>query len=336
MTASAARIATNRRNSASSTGPRTALGKEKSRSNSLKHGLCASVVEAEDPAAVLERAAALDGFSSPPSGSFGAWLVNQIATISLKIERAQEMEEAALDRIALRAGVTWEDDRRFEATILGGRIGNQPDQVAERLRQTPQGCRWMMSRWAMLAHEADKGEGWTPEQASLAFDLLGTPLEFREGNQPGAAIDLEGRATGPAVDPAKLARREIDALMMRAELTRELDDADRQRAKAGLADDAEVRRLRRYESALQRRLQWTIEILQRATTEPQEQGPATDPEPPAEPPAAPVPTRDVAELPSIARKSQPPRRSASRAEEKLKKAEARREAKLRKLGKVRA
>jgi hypothetical protein len=335
MTASAARIATNRRNSASSTDSRTALDEEMSRSSSLKHGLCASVVEAEDPVDVLECAAALSEFSSPPAGSFGAWLVNQIATLSLKIERAQDMEEAALDRIALRAGVTWEDDRRFEATLLGGRIGHRPDQVAERLRQTPQGCRWMMSRWAMLAHAADQGKGWTPEQASLAFDLLGSPLTFREGNQPGAAIDLEGRATGPVVDPATLARREIDALKQRAELTRELDDADRKRAEAGLADDAEVRRLRRYESALQRRLQWTIEILQRASA-PQEQGPSTDPEPPAEPPAAPVPTREVAERPPIAQKSQPPRRSASRAEEKLKKAEARCEAKLRKLGKVRA
>ncbi len=100
MTASATRIAANRRNCASSTGPRTIEGKEKSRANALKHGLCSSVVEAEDPGDVLERAAALDAFASPPSGSFvSAWLVESRSRRSAsRSSEPQEMEEAALDQ----------------------------------------------------------------------------------------------------------------------------------------------------------------------------------------------------------------------------------------------
>ena len=64
-----------------------------------------------------------------------------------------------------------------------------------------------MTRWAMLAYSADLKGGWTPEQTRLAFDLLGTPIEFREGHQPGASLDLEGKLVEPADDPASVARR---------------------------------------------------------------------------------------------------------------------------------
>jgi len=52
MIVSEARIAANRRNAKLSTGPKTAEGKEKSRANALKHGLCSSVIVPEDLALV--------------------------------------------------------------------------------------------------------------------------------------------------------------------------------------------------------------------------------------------------------------------------------------------
>ena len=61
--------------------------------------------------------------------------------------------------LALRAELTWDDDRRREAEALGSQIGRRPGEVVEALRRTPQGCSWLMTRWAMLAHSAD-GLGW--------------------------------------------------------------------------------------------------------------------------------------------------------------------------------
>jgi hypothetical protein len=340
MTASPARIEANRRNSARSTGPTSDSGKQKSRSNSLKHGLCADVVGVEDPEAVRERAEAVAGELAADLIP-GDWLVNQVASLGLRVEHAQSLLEAARERMALRAGLAWEIDRKFEATLLGGEIHKRPDQTVERLRQTPQGCEWLMSRWAMLAHAAESNGGWTDEQSSLALDLLGTPREFREGAEPGTQIGLDGRSIGPVADRAAVARREIDELNERLGQLLELDAVDRKLAESGLADGAELRRLRRYEKELHRRLQWTLELLQ-GVPRPQQPSP-TDPGPETEPKAdAPpeateeAPADAVAEVAPVGKASNRPRRSTSRAENKLIKDEARREARLRKLGKLRA
>lgn len=315
-------------------------GREKSRRNALKHGLCAKVLSVEDPRAVEERVGALTDGSMPPPESFGGWLATQIATISFQLERAQAMQRAAVERISLRAGVVWDDDRKLEATVLGGKLPARPDQVLEQLRQTPQGCQWLMGRWAMLAHVADSSGGWTPEHVKMAFDLVGTPHEFREGSTPGTEIEmLDGKPIGPALDPAALARRNIDELLEQAKRTLPVDDADRQRAEAGLADDPELRRLRRYEADLHRRLRWMVELLHGKPAEaPAQQPPTPEPEmqPKPEPTPRPVPIRAIPQTPPTPGPTHLSTRTARRAEKKLIKAESRREAKLRKLEQLRS
>ena len=200
--------------------------------------------------------------------------------------------------------------------------------TTEKLRRTPQGCDLLIARWAGLAQAAGQGQGWTPEQSRLAFDLLGTPPLFREGIEPGAGVD-----------PVALAHREIAGLERRRELARELDLAERRDAEAGLTDDAEVRRLRRFEASLHRRLQWTLELLQGAPARPGPtddpvDGPSTGPEAEAPAPEADDRSTDPApaiEAPAIEAPGRSPTRSASRAEGKLKQAETRRQARSRKL-----
>ncbi len=191
MVASAARIQANRCNAQKSTGPRTPSGKEQSRANAVKHGLCSTVVGIEDPEAVGERVAAL-----AETFQFGPWLLKQVATVGLRVEHAQEMQEAARDRLALHASVDWEGGRRLEAATLGDQLAQRPAPILEQLLKTPQGCEWLISRWAMLAHAADRG-AWTPEQKTLALDLLGTPLEFRQGDEPGTKLETDGREKNP-------------------------------------------------------------------------------------------------------------------------------------------
>jgi hypothetical protein len=255
MIVSEVRIAANRRNASRSTGPKTEEGKKHSRANALKHGLCASVVVAEDVTLVQQRAS--DWFDAlKPQNEYQSWLVNEVAILSLRIDRCERMERRARDLKAMRAELCWEDDRRLEAVRLGGLLPKQPGEVVEELRRTPQGCEWLMTRWAMLAHTADVKKSWTPDQSRMAFDLLGTPIEFREGVKPGAALDLEGRLIESADDPAAVARREIAALKERRELVEGLDEVNQALAVADLndQDDPELRRLRRYESTLHRRL----------------------------------------------------------------------------------
>jgi hypothetical protein len=217
-----------------------------------------------------------------------------------------------------------------------------------------------MTRWAMLAHTADVKGAWTPEQTRLAFDLLGTPVEFREGSKPGASLDLEGRLVESADDPAAVARREIAALKERRELVEGLDEVNQALAIADLddEDDPELKRLRRYESALHRRLRWCLSQLRyesphrrphpslsrpqwdaqpepriEPTPEPRSEKPKEASQ--VEPPVSPI-DREAVEIPAPGEVLEVAAIPASRREQKLQKALARRESRRRKLERLRA
>ena len=311
-------IEANRKNAARSSGPKTTQGKERSRGNALKHGFCSQVVDHPDDAPGSAKVAGLDG-----------WLRTQVALAGTKIDRCQAMERAARSRIVARASVTWDEDRKGEAIRLGSELADRPEEVVAQLRETLHGCQWLITRWALLAHSADSHNSWTPEQVRLAFDLFGTPSEFREGRPPGTWIDYHGKLVEPTPGPAVVARRAIKELMERCETLRPLDQANREQAQADLSDDdPEIRRLRRYEAELHRRMKWSLEQIQGPSTavEPGS-NPKPEPEPGSNPKIEPEPIpTPIAQIPQ----------TPSRAERRLIKAESRREAKRRKLENLRA
>jgi hypothetical protein len=257
------RLAANRRNAQLSTGPRTEQGKMSSRANSLKHGLCASVVVVEDVELVQRRS--LEFFETlKPQNELHVWLVGEAALCSIRIERAERIERRVRDKISLRAELTWDDDRRFEVEVTGRSLSKDPGGTVESLRRTPHGCDWLMARWAMLAYSADVQQGsWTDDQTKIAFDLLATPHAFRNVGKPGASIDFEGRLIDSADDSAAVARREVKALKERREVVADLDEVDRIQASSDLINegDPELRRLRRYESTLFSRMKWCLKQI---------------------------------------------------------------------------
>ncbi len=374
MIVSEARLAANRKNSLRSTGPKTPEGKARSRANALKHGLCSAVVVVEDAQAVQDRAYEWY-YALKPQNRFQSWMVDEVAVLSLRIDRSERMERRQRDRGALRAELCWDDDRRLEAERVGGELARRPAETVERLRSTPTGCEWLMTRWAMLAHAADTAKAWTPDQVQLAFDLLATPAEFRTG-PPGASIDFDGRAADPTPGPADLARREVAALRERRDRAADLDDVDRSLAESDLALDADpdLRRLRRYEGTLHSRLRWCLaqlrwqsphfkphpDLVPRWTTLPE---PAPAPAPAPTPDPAPVPVEAPApaatlmpkpfevwmakpphppfdlepdEIPAPGEEIDIPAIIAARREKGAKKAEAHRQARRRKLERLRA
>jgi hypothetical protein len=260
MNVSQARIDANRRNCLLSKGPTSPEGKRISRANALKHGLCASAVVPEDLQAVQLRSTELFD-NLKPQDEVQAWMVDQAAVITLRIDRCVRMERRARDKSSLRAELTWDDDRRLEAETLGRSLHKDPGEVVEALRRTPHGCDWLMDRWAMLAYSADvQQKTWTDEQTRLAFDLLATPHALRPGKRPGLLLDRYGQVLDEGHDPAAVARREIAALEERRAVVAELDEVERHLAASDLSNEggAELRRLRRYESTLHSRLRWCL------------------------------------------------------------------------------
>ncbi len=336
MELSEARAETNRKNSLKSTGPKSISGKMRSSQNALKHGFRAEVHSVEDPEAVQVLAQSI--VPTPLDDSpLVDWAAGQVASLSLRIERCQASELALRERIVARAEITWDEDRQLAATLLGGTIARRPEEVSARLRESYHGCGWLISRWAMLGHAANLQQGvWTPDQARLAFDLLGTPPEFREGRQPDDALDRQPQSPDATEGNAGLALRQITELIELQDRLAPLDHADRERAEADLSDysDPELKKLRRYEASLQRRLEWSFALLEKLSTpeptdpepEPEvEPEPEPEPEPEAEPVAKAEPTnRSAAPSPSGPPSRKPRRRQL--------RTEANRKARLRKLG----
>jgi hypothetical protein len=101
MPTSEARIAANKANAARSTGPRTSLGKSKSRENALKHGLTGDgiVLQGED-ATEVERLQRNYEADLKPSSDLGRTLVRRMALMTVRMDRSEVQERANLaDRV---------------------------------------------------------------------------------------------------------------------------------------------------------------------------------------------------------------------------------------------
>jgi hypothetical protein len=100
MPASEAQIRANRENSKRSSGPATDAGKQVSRTNSYKHGMTATVVLPEREAIEVERRFVAFCEELQPSGEVGQALVRHAATMSVRMERCFDHENAVLaDRV---------------------------------------------------------------------------------------------------------------------------------------------------------------------------------------------------------------------------------------------
>jgi hypothetical protein len=97
MSTSEARILANQANAQKSTDPKTSEGKERSRSNALKHGLTgAGIVIPEADAAEVERRAVEIAEETNASGAVGQTLARIAALNSVRLERGADQQAAAL------------------------------------------------------------------------------------------------------------------------------------------------------------------------------------------------------------------------------------------------
>lgn len=317
--------------------------RQPSRAEGLERGLLDSPAVPEDFEQVRDRS--IDWYRAfKPRTDFHAWLVDQVTVLSLRVDRSQRIERRLRDRHSLRAELAWDLDRRQEAEALGSKLARKPAEVAVALRRTPQGCDWLIRRWELLARSAETQGRWTPEQASVAIDLLGIPAEFRAG------VEAVG-------DPAELARRELAGLAEARAVAARLGEVDRALAMADLSDESnhELGRLRRHESSLHRRIHWCLAQLRYEWTH---KGPgpeirprwALQPGPEVEEPSPPAPESAVPESvsphppfdleldedPGPGQALDVPRILAGRQLKQERKAQARREARRRKLERLRA
>jgi hypothetical protein len=273
--ASLREIAANRRNVEKSLGPNTEEGKARSRENALKHGLAgAGVVLPDDETQAVRQRMGEWRAGYEPASAEEEWLFTQVVVSSVRLDQCVRQEAELRANMARRARVCWNDDRRLAAEETAAGLARKPALIARRLRRSKQGCDWLLERWQALGQVLERTGEWTEAQTALAFDLLGTPHEFR-GGRPWACAD----------SAASLVAREVAALeTLQAAGLAAIDDDERAAATEGLEIEPSrpLTLLKRYEAACLRRLHWAQKQLRfrfasASTTEPA--APTPEPEP---------------------------------------------------------
>lgn len=175
MSSSEAKIAANRLNSSRSTGPRTPDGKEQSRRNGLKHGMAGQgiVIPEADFNKVEERILKLKQQLTPRT-ALGTILIEQMATLSIRMERGSRQEFAAIASRVRNAGEDFDQSRHEKAEALFDGLADNPRAHRRKLRAMPEGVELMIEAWYDLRGQlVGPKPAWAAANLALAASLMG-------------------------------------------------------------------------------------------------------------------------------------------------------------------
>ena len=304
MPCSPAQREANRKNAARSTGPRTAEGKEKSRANSLKHGMTGEgvVLLEEDQSEVANLAGQLEA-EMRPSGAMGRILLWRIAVMAVRLDRCVENDEAMTAKRVRDAERTHQEALHEEAKALAARIDDDPGAALRGLKETAEGIEqlvliWLAIKGALLRPDEIR---WHKGHLDRIANLLG-----RAGNDnQSGRFDALGRAVMGdfsrwpqgkqvrSVEKRKALARETVAAMIDAEVevlratTPTRDEADEAQdlaeapSRALFDPSAEAERARKYEAAAERGMFRALREFRQVEDQAKIDPPAPTPEPPA-------------------------------------------------------
>jgi hypothetical protein len=264
-----AQINANRSNASLSTGPKSDIGKKVAAANSAKRGGISGTGKSLSPE-LWNRVATnkvLIAQGNPPADDYD-WLLIEDAAIARVLWLECEDRLAALSESqADLAKIDWQNLRELEADELAQQLARHPKATVCKLRQTPQGCQYLIERWRVAEVDLVKQGTLTDSNRDRILNLLGVPADARLAG----LTELDA----PGSDPAEIARaivaRELArlrTLVESPELKAACDKA-RQRTIEGteplLSKDARL--LNRYRNQHARKYQWCLNELKRRRNE---------------------------------------------------------------------
>ena len=220
--ATEAQIAANRANATRSTGPKTDAGKAASRRNALVHGLAGDgVVLPDELGDELDRRLASWGEALRPADDVEAFLVRSAAVESVKYDHATRHRFAAVAHRLRHAEADWDAARRREVDYLVDRlaVAADPGPIVRALRDSAEGCAWMIGQWRVLDAMADDSGRWFAPHLALALTLVGEQKDA-DASRPEARrwTELKG-----AIEPVPRLERMLDREDLTAEEEAEVD-----------------------------------------------------------------------------------------------------------------
>ena len=189
MHVSEARLAANLANGLRGQGPVTAEGKAISRRNARKHGLTGQgvVVSQEERTEIDLRIESLAAELKPQTEA-GQVLLIQMATLSVRAERAADHETAAIAHRVRHAPDLFDEDRIDQAEELFAKLPENPRNNLRRLRKSPEGVGRLCDAWKDLKADLniEPKPHWAAKQIEMAGHLLGLRSEHAPGSRLGA------------------------------------------------------------------------------------------------------------------------------------------------------
>ncbi|MEO6809236.1 MAG: hypothetical protein ABI353_09020 [Isosphaeraceae bacterium] len=249
MSCSDARLQANPRNAQKSTGPKTEAGKLVSRLNSLTRGMRSEhglVPPHLTDAVAKHNDMLVDAYH--PVGDQQCWLLEQVADAAARLDYCQFMLRAQIDDQADRADLCWDQDRSRAAEEIAARLPKDPARTASRLRETAQGCRWILARWNALSVPLVENTPWDETQCNLAATLMGVGSDLR------ASYPTLNPAANPFDQTAIMCEHSdaIHNLMVEALEPRDAKERELTRLGYPLRPSKEYLRLQRSESKLRK------------------------------------------------------------------------------------
>ena len=165
-------IQANRANAKKSTGPKTAVGKEKSRRNSLKHGMCSKtdILPTELDAKVQDRYSKWSD-QLRPEGFVEATLIKRAVSCDVKLDWLDQQFHLIVAKQTREAGNRF-DTREHKAALLEAEsLDADPQETVANLRQSVAGCDWLIEEWKTL--QDSLSDGLSNPQIARAFRLMG-------------------------------------------------------------------------------------------------------------------------------------------------------------------
>ena len=176
------RASTNRRNAQKSTGPKSVEGKERTRTNALRHGFRSKFLllqmPPQDRAEAEERELEWNAYYQPQSPA-AQHLVNECVRATLLSDRVARSQQSVFTEQRLENLRQWDSKRSTEVTDQADDLRVDPADACERLRQSAMGCRYMIERWLKIYRRLDDRAKFSPTDAAEVVRLLGCATDDR-------------------------------------------------------------------------------------------------------------------------------------------------------------
>ena len=176
-----AQIKANRLNATLSTGPTSELGKKTAAANSAKRGGISGKGKALAPELWNQVVAAKFVLTqgNSPADEYDKLLIEDAALARVLWLECEDQLIALREHQADLAQINWQDLRELEAGALAQQLARHPHATVRKLRQTPQGCAYLIDLWRVAEVDLRKQGILTDATRDQIWNLLGVTAAVR-------------------------------------------------------------------------------------------------------------------------------------------------------------